>query len=448
MLEHCLDAIQVRDALASLPRNLEEMYARSLKRVRPEYKHFATRLLQFLTYSERPLRIEEVVDALAVNIASKPRFDPEYRMPIPEEITRYCPGFVILVKRDSRRNAETVIEVQLAHFSVKEYLTSNRLEPDMAKDFGMIPAMVAMTEVCLSCLLDLDYFYSPDIDFNTLVQGLSSRYLMATFSSQYWMDYAAVVESSNTEILLPVEEYLSSERAYKLGFLLNSPDDYWDDIMGIKNLSGPLYYASFRGLSRSVKVLLNSADVNAEGGWYGNSLQAASFKGHEKIVEMLLGEGADVNARGGQFGNALHAASYIGDEKIVEMLLGKGANVNAQGGRYGSALLAAVYIGHDKIVKLLLAKGADVNAKDKDGKDALQIASYRGHEKIIVLLTNLYPSDRLMALAESVESTDSTDGNGDVGNTGKRKAEVTARGSSKRRMPTGSPRREDTSEQS
>jgi hypothetical protein len=43
------------------------------------------------------------------------------------------------------------------------------------------------------------------------------------------------------------------------------------------------------------------------------------------MVELLLGKGADVNAQGGFYGNALQAASVTGHEKVVELLLGKGA---------------------------------------------------------------------------------------------------------------------------
>ncbi len=39
--------------------------------------------------------------------------------------------------------------------------------------------------------------------------------------------------------------------------------------------------------------------MNAEGGAYGNALQAASLGGHINIVELLLENGANVNAEGG-----------------------------------------------------------------------------------------------------------------------------------------------------
>lgn len=47
------------------------------------------------------------------------------------------------------------------------------------------------------------------------------------------------------------------------------------------------------------------ADVNAQGGKFGNALQAAAWEGSTEVVKMLLDAGADVNVKGGQVGNAL-----------------------------------------------------------------------------------------------------------------------------------------------
>ena len=148
-----------------------------------------------------------------------------------------------------------------------------------------------------------------------------------------------------------------------------------------------LQAASQDGHNKIVELLLEKgANVNAQGGLYGNALQAASQRGHNKIVELLLEKGANVNAQGGLYGNALQAASQRGCSKIVELLLEKGADVNAQGGEYGNALQAASQMGHRKIVELLLEKGADVNAQGGRYGNALQAASQRGHNKIVELL--------------------------------------------------------------
>jgi ankyrin repeat protein len=71
----------------------------------------------------------------------------------------------------------------------------------------------------------------------------------------------------------------------------------------------------------SKRTLLDKgADVNAQGGEYGNALSAASFGGHEQAVKMLLDKGADVNAQGGPYGNALQVASRNGHREIVTLL--------------------------------------------------------------------------------------------------------------------------------
>ena len=102
---------------------------------------------------------------------------------------------------------------------------------------------------------------------------------------------------------------------------------------------------------------LGGANVNVQGGFYGNALQAASAYGHNQVVERLLTGGAGVNAQGGYYGNALQAASARAHAQVVERLLAGGADVNAHGGIYGNALKAASAKGHNRVVERLLAVG-------------------------------------------------------------------------------------------
>ncbi|KAL1984494.1 hypothetical protein VTN96DRAFT_9093 [Rasamsonia emersonii] len=125
----------------------------------------------------------------------------------------------------------------------------------------------------------------------------------------------------------------------------------------------------------NIVLLEKGADVNAQGGYYGNALQAALARGYKEIMAMLLEKGADVNAQGGYYGNALQAALARGYKEIMAMLLEKGADVNAQGGYYGNALQAALARGYKEIMAMLLEKGADVNAQGGVYGNALQLAS-------------------------------------------------------------------------
>jgi ankyrin repeat protein len=133
-----------------------------------------------------------------------------------------------------------------------------------------------------------------------------------------------------------------------------------------------------------VKLLLEKgADVNAQGGIYGNALHAAAGNGKRAVVKLLLNEGADVDSQGEMYGFALYAAAESSDYETVEMLLKKGANINAQGGYYGYALQAAAACGRDKDVELLLLQGADSNAQGGYFGNALQTAAMLGRNDIV-----------------------------------------------------------------
>jgi ankyrin repeat protein len=127
-----------------------------------------------------------------------------------------------------------------------------------------------------------------------------------------------------------------------------------------------VYFAAVEGHKRLAELLLEQGvNVNLQGGFFGNALQAACVNSDRMMVETLLEHGADVNAEGGHYANALEAASAKGDIGIVETLLEKGANVNAQGAHFANALDAAYIKGHYGVVKALLEKGADVILRAK-----------------------------------------------------------------------------------
>lgn len=80
---------------------LDSTYARILQNILPEHTDCAKRLLQFLVYSERPPRVEEIIDALAVDLASQPRFRPRNQLLLAEEVVSYCSSLVVLIRREN-----------------------------------------------------------------------------------------------------------------------------------------------------------------------------------------------------------------------------------------------------------------------------------------------------------------------------------------------------------
>lgn len=105
----------------------------------------------------------------------------------------------------------------------------------------------------------------------------------------------------------------------------------------------------------SCNILLGPLHLAEKG--YSKSCCSDSYRGHKEVAELLLERGADVNAEGGVYGNALQAASSQGHKEVAQMLLEKGADVNARGGRYGNALCAASYGGHKETAEVFLEEG-------------------------------------------------------------------------------------------
>lgn len=140
----------------------------------------------------------------------------------------------------------------------------------------------------------------------------------------------------------------------------------------------PLQAAAWRGKEKLIRVLLqNGADVNcpARGSGGVTPLQAfcqlgtGSPQGREKklqIVKLLLEHQANVNAAPAwNLGlNALQAAALMSDTTVAGFLISHGADVNAPACKYGggTALVVAARRGHADMVRLLLKAGAAMPA--------------------------------------------------------------------------------------
>ncbi|KAK7398509.1 hypothetical protein QQX98_012117 [Neonectria punicea] len=361
-LARCRHEAAMEKALASLPRDLDETYRRMMESIPTELKNDAIRLLQFLVHSERPLQLAEAVEVIATQIEDESQgFDIKRRLFCETDVLDYCPSLVTVVHATDK-------ELHLAHFSVKEYLLGE-------DQFKITTASISITRTYLTYLTDI----------NGSHEEIKRDFPMARYAAEVWTGYAALAQASEA-IVRAIVRFLEKEATFQRWTRLYQADMKWEDDPDPPEGSR-LYYACCVGLVAPTRDLIDKgANVNAQGGIYGNALQAASDGGHQEIVKLLLDKGADVNAQGGHYGNALQAASWGSHQEIVKLLLDKGANINAQGGLYGNALQAASWGGHQEIVKLLLDKGADINAQGGIYGNALQAASWGGHQEIVKLL--------------------------------------------------------------
>ncbi|KXG46054.1 NACHT nucleoside triphosphatase [Penicillium griseofulvum] len=373
--------------LRSLPRDLDETYERMLCSIDEEYSEEARLILTLLCMSKQPLTVEELVGALAIDL-TKLELDRDGRSFCQDDPIDICLGLIeVAVIEDEYGGLPSTI-ARIAHFSVQEYLESDRISQQGAAKFA-IRKEAAHTEIAQICLA---YLLDPTLSNGKLDEPKLEMFPFAHFAAVQWSYFynnSGNGKSDIERLILRLfrdqkESFLTWARLYDMDLGMYESD--WE--RAAEEIPSPLYYAALLGLVYVSSALIARwrdefimyAEVNAHRGEYGTALQAAASEGQEKVVQILLDYSADVSARGGHYGNALQAAAYGGYEKIVQILLDHGADINARGGHYGNALQAAASRGHKKVVQILLDHSAEVNS------NGLQAAASGGHEKVVQIL--------------------------------------------------------------
>ena len=119
----------------------------------------------------------------------------------------------------------------------------------------------------------------------------------------------------------------------------------------------------------------------------GSTLIAiASFKGHYRVVEVLLAAGADADVCDNDGMTPLWMAAYSGHHQVVELLLAAGASSHALNKYSATPMFIASFNGHHRVVEVLLAAGADKNAPMNDGRTPISAAFQNGHLRVLEVL--------------------------------------------------------------
>lgn len=161
-----LDAIQacmklglLRKALRTLPKTLDETYARILARIPQQHVEDARRILCCLVYAFSPLAIEEIAETLAVVTEGDTYYDIESRLQDPRDILTICSRLVSLadIHRKVRLfGSNTELKgLRLSHFSVKEYLILDRIVAAQLSRFALDERSghELLAELCIKYLL-------------------------------------------------------------------------------------------------------------------------------------------------------------------------------------------------------------------------------------------------------------------------------------------------------
>ena len=348
---------------------LGDAYGATLERIKAqddEKVELAITALTWICHSERPLQVDELCHALAVEIGETD-FDPE-NVPSIVTLLDCCQGLITV---DSEAST-----VRLIHHTVQEYLCSH---PGL-----FIKPHSILSETCLI------YLNSQQINSYTSLPGHGNMPFLK-YSARYWGTHTNKDLSDNArplalKLLNQYQDHISAVSLLEQVL----PPKYIDTIATSPLFSG-LHCASFFGIAELVTVLMSAegCEVDQQDCVGITSLAWAAKNGHERVVKMLLEQkNVDPNCQDRHGRTPLGWAAFEGHEEVVKLLLEReDVDLNHRD-KYGRTPLGCATIkGHERIVRILLEQdNVDPNRSDEDGDGPLGCAAIRGHEGVVKLL--------------------------------------------------------------
>jgi len=380
-LRHCLRQ-RIRRALDELPDTLDETYDRTLEEIGKQNWEYAHRLFQCVAAATRPLRVEEFAEFLAFDFDtdSIPTLREDWREEDPAHAVRStCSSLLAIVDVDGSS------VIQFSHFSVKEYLTSERL----AESKGIISrfhvsmtlAHTIITRACLGVLLHID----EDVTKDDL-----ERFPLASYAAEHWAGHARF-EGVSSNIQDGMKRLFDPDSHHvSVCLRIYDPDEeiaYARSESPSQTKASPLLYAAWCGLHDIARFLIveRSQNVNARGFYREETpLSVASREGYSEVARVLLEHGADTETRDNDKYSPLERSSVNGHVEVVRVLLENHADVNFLAENNWTALHSASTSGHVAVARVLLGNGADPNAKTTDNVTPLHLADNEGVTRILL----------------------------------------------------------------
>jgi hypothetical protein len=350
----------IRKALKDLPKTLDDTYSRLFLDIDDAYREEARVALLWLAFSDRPLRLTELAEAIVVNPQSDPPLNPDERFPDSESVLQILSSLVSISPHETE--GDPMKTVTLAHFSVKEFLISDRIQKGPARDFA-ISYPVAHQVIAESCLLYVLHYASSAM--KTRSRKDLSAYPLLLYASERWFIHINMLPLEEQDLLTPLvlklllsRDALSSWELVCILGLIGISLEY-----GI--IASPLYYASSMALVQVIKELL-ARGCDPNGSIKQRPLHKTVMEGHTEVAITLLTHGADVDGKDQMGYSPLHHAVETGKISMVQMLFAFEAQASPQDERGMTPLHLAAYYSLEGIAEFLVSKGAEVEASTTD----------------------------------------------------------------------------------
>jgi hypothetical protein len=349
-LRQCLTVSDVTKELEILPKSLTKTYEMVLLRIPDAYRNSAHRLLQWLAFSGRPTRIHEAAEMLAVDL-DKQIYDHNQRLLNAEDIMILCSSllargtamddyvFFDPTMNLQYREDEIFITqpdnswiVQLAHFSVKDYIVANTTKIGPTGFFFVDPRQshLVMMETCLVYLShpSFDYGYS---DHKQRLQRFR-EWPLYHYAAFFWLYHSnRIGDDFSDRSWFLLERFFETRNVPGGGNFVAWICTLFPNLdIDRAGESEPLYYAASFGILPLVKKLCSlGANVEAPGGRFrSTAVHVAVYRRQIHVVRFLLEEHeppADINAPNSIGETCLSWAEDNDDREMKNLLKKHGA---------------------------------------------------------------------------------------------------------------------------
>ena len=365
---------RIKSALTSMPRELDDLYGETLKRIQGqpgEDGALGMRVLSWVTHTRRPLSVEELRHGLAVEYdedeESPDEFDPDNLLSS-RSLVDVCAGLVVIDPRSQI--------IRLVHYTTQEYFDKERQH--IFQD--------AESDISKACLTYLSYDTANASPNDKLISETLLSHPFLSYASMYWLSH---VQSCT------IHDQRGPIFAKAIGYIRDPPKILFSTMVLRKlllqprnllrrELMLPLEAASECGIKDLAEFLLVHGLVSAAA--LNSALHCASSEGHTDVVTLLIEYGAEVGSLAADSSNALQKACKAGHLEVAKVLLENGANPNSSDRWMWTPLHYAARGCHSDLTTLLLAKGVNPNAQTPLGLTACHIAASRGDTATVRLL--------------------------------------------------------------